>query len=88
MEIFYLFSVRYLRAPSLTFEGILGTRPVLIAITAVTTLQLIFTYLPIFQLWFGTEGPRAGDWLLILGFGILVFVAVEFEKWLIRRRIR
>jgi hypothetical protein len=28
MEIFYLFSVRYLRVASLTFEGMLGTQPV------------------------------------------------------------
>src|SRR3546814_17508372 len=45
MEIFYLFSVRYLRLTSLTWEGVLGTPAVLIGVALVVALQLAFTYL-------------------------------------------
>jgi hypothetical protein len=44
LAIFYLFSVRFLHAPSLTWQGILGTRPVLIGVGAVVLAQLAFTY--------------------------------------------
>jgi len=46
LEIFYLFSVRYLRTPALTWRGVLGTRAVLLALASIIVLQLLFTYAP------------------------------------------
>ena len=43
MEVFYLFSVRYLRAASITWEGMKGTQPVLIAVAIVIVLQALVT---------------------------------------------
>ncbi|MEM1313417.1 MAG: cation-transporting P-type ATPase, partial [Pseudomonadota bacterium] len=55
MEIFYLFSVRFLTTTSLSPRAVLGTRPVLIAISAVTLLQLAFTYAPFMEAFFDTR---------------------------------
>ncbi|MFN7001542.1 MAG: HAD-IC family P-type ATPase, partial [Elioraea tepidiphila] len=44
MEIFYLFSVRYLKAASFTWAGVRGTPRVLAAVAAACGLQALFTY--------------------------------------------
>ena len=89
MEIFYLFSVRYLRAPSLTLQGLRGTRPVLIALTLVVTLQLIFTYAPFMETIFDTRPVDFLHGAEIIGIGIALFAILELEKslrsWLARR---
>ncbi|MFN2288611.1 MAG: cation transporting ATPase C-terminal domain-containing protein [Chromatocurvus sp.] len=46
LEIFYLFSVRYLQMTSFTLTGVKGTNAVLIGLAAVVLGQLAFTYLP------------------------------------------
>ncbi len=81
MEIFYLFSVRYLHAPSLTWRGILGTRPVLIAIAAVIALQLLFTYAPFMEAFFDTRPLSVLQGLQIVGVGLGVLLILELEKW-------
>lgn len=89
MEIFYLFSVRYLRAPSLTLQGLRGTRPVLIALTLVVTLQLIFTYAPFMETIFDTRPVDFLHGAEIIGIGIALFAILEIEKsvrtWMARR---
>jgi len=85
MEVFYLFSVRYLRAPSLSLAGLRGTRHVLIAIAAVVVLQLAFTYAPFMALFFDTRPLGFDNMLLVFGIGVAVFAALETEKALLRR---
>lgn len=46
LELFYLFSVRYLYGASLTWRGVLGTPAVLLGISVIVGLQLAFTYIP------------------------------------------
>lgn len=82
MEVFYLFSVRYLRAPSLTLTGILGTRAVLIAVAVVVFLQLVFTYAPFMEALFDTRPVDFVHGAEIIGVGIALFVILEIEKWL------
>ncbi len=84
-QIFYLFNARYLKAPALTKDGFLGNPAVLIAVAAIIILQLLFTYLPLFQKVFGTAAIPAGDWTRIISFTFLVFVLVEIEKFIVRR---
>jgi hypothetical protein len=60
MEVFYLFSVRYLKAPSFTLVGVQGTPRVLLAVGAVVVLQALFTYAPFMQTWFGTRALQPG----------------------------
>ncbi len=88
MEIFYLFSVRFLYAPSLTLRGVLGTRPVLIAVTAVALLQLLFTYAPFMETFFGTRPLTVPQGLQAVAAGVLVLLALELEKRLRPRLLR
>lgn len=80
LEIFYLFSSRYIHGPSLTWKGIHGTKPVLIAVGTVAILQLGFTYLPFMQFIFQTESLALSYGIGIGIISILGFVIVEFEK--------
>ena len=82
MEVFYLFSVRYLRAPSLTLKGIRGTRPVLIAVAVVVSLQLVFTYAPFMEALFDTRPVDFVHGAEIIAVGVALFAVLEIEKWL------
>ena len=82
MEIFYLFSVRFLRAPSLTMKGIVGTRAVLVAVAAIVFLQLVFTYAPFMEAFFDTRPVDFIHGMEIIGIGIALFAVLEFEKWI------
>jgi magnesium-transporting ATPase (P-type) len=86
MEVFYLFSVRYLRAPSFTFEGVKGTRPVLIAVFAVFGLQLLFTYAPFMATFFHSRPLAFATGLEIVAVGVALLVLLEIEKF-VRRRL-
>ncbi|WP_226801680.1 HAD-IC family P-type ATPase [Alkalilimnicola sp. S0819] len=87
MEVFYLFSVRYLRSPSLTWRGLMGTGPVLWALAAVISLQLLFTYAPFMASLFETRPVSVIEGLGVIGLGVLVFVILELEKQ-VRRLLR
>ena len=80
MEIFYLFSVRYLRVASLTLEGVLGTKAVLIGLGAVVALQLVFTYAPFMQALFDTRPIGLAHGFLIVAVGAALFAVLEIEK--------
>jgi len=80
LEIFYLFSVRFLHAPSLTWKGLLGTRPVLIGVGAVLLGQLAFTYLPPMQALFQTRAVSLLDGAAIVATGAILLFILEGEK--------
>jgi len=80
MEIFYLFSVRYVHGTSLTWQGLLGTPAVLIGIAVVVVAQLAFTYLPPFQAVFATRAVAVADGLVVIGMGVVLLLVVELEK--------
>ena len=84
-EIFYLFSARYLLAPSLTREGLSGNPYVLYAIALLVMIQLAFTYLTPMQLLFATTAMDIDAWLRVLVVGSSVLFLVEIEKWLLRK---
>jgi magnesium-transporting ATPase (P-type) len=84
MEIFYLFSVRYLHGPSLTWQGLLGTPAALIGIGGIVLLQFAFTYLPVMQRLFQTRSVPLLDGILVVGAGIMLFAILEAEKRLRR----
>lgn len=80
MEVWYLFSVRYLRRGSFFAGGIRGTAPILIAVSLVFVLQLVFTYAPFMQFLFETQGLHWAHGLLTVVIGVGLFVALELEK--------
>lgn len=88
MEIFYLFSVRYVHGASLTWQGVLGTPAVLIAVGIVLVAQLLFTYAPFLQRIFDSRPVAIADGMLIMAVGVALLVIVEIEKWIARRLMR
>ena len=81
LEIFYLLSVRYLEASSITWRGILGTPAVLIAVSAVTALQVVFTYTPFMASFFDTRPLSLAQGVQIVAVGVVVLLVLEIEKW-------
>lgn len=85
MEVFYLFSVRYLKSPSFTWQGVQGTPRVLAAVVAVLVLQLMFTYAPFMQSLFDTRALSLGTGLAVVGVGVAVLLVLELEKAVLGR---
>ena len=85
MEIFYLFSVRYLKARSFTWQGVKGTPLVLTSVAAMVLLQAAFTYAPPMQTLFHTRALGVSTVIEIVAVGFSVLVVLEVEKWLGRR---
>jgi magnesium-transporting ATPase (P-type) len=85
-QLFYLFNSRYILAPSCNWRGLCGSRPVLLAGGILLVLQAFFTYAPPMQTLFQTVPLAPADWLRIFTFGLFVFLAVETEKAMLRRR--
>lgn len=83
LEVFYLFSSRYIHGPSLTWRGIRGTKAVLIAVGIVALLQLSFTYLPFMQYLFKTQSLSLLQCVWVGLIGILGFTITELEKMLV-----
>ena len=84
-EVFYLFSARYLIAPSLNYKGIFGSRYVLYAIAILLLIQLGFTYLKPMQNLFATTSMSLESWLRVIIVSSSVLFLVEFEKYLRRK---
>jgi magnesium-transporting ATPase (P-type) len=84
MEVFYLFSVRYLKAPSFTLHGVRGTPRVLAAVALVAVLQLLFSYAPFMHSLFSSASLpwEAMPWIGAVG--LLVLLVLELEKALLR----
>ena len=84
-EIGYLFNSRYLHQSSLSREGLLGSRPVLITSAILLILQLALTYWPPLQQVMGTAPIGVAHWGLFALAGFTVFLLVELEKAFWRR---
>jgi magnesium-transporting ATPase (P-type) len=84
-EAFYLLNTRFILAPVLNAKGLLGSRPVLLAMALVIGFQLLFTYTPVMQSLFGTTPIGLRDWGLLLLVAVNVLWIVEVEKWVARR---
>jgi len=80
MEVFYLFSVRYRRGWSITWEGAKGTPAVLIAVALVVVLQAIFTYAPFMQALFDTVALSPWQLAQCALAGVALLVVLEIDK--------
>jgi magnesium-transporting ATPase (P-type) len=81
----YLINSRFIVASSLSLQGIFGSRPVWIAIGLVVVIQLVWTYLPLMQVIFGSAALGISHWLVILAGSVALYLVVELEKWVLRR---
>ena len=59
-------------------------RVVWIAVGVLAVLQVLFVYVPFLNVWFHSAPIPARDWLLPIGIGFSIFLAVEGEKALFR----
>jgi hypothetical protein len=55
------------------------------AVGLLVLLQLVFVYAPFMNTWFHSTPLAAADWLLPIGIGLAIFLAVEGEKAVARR---
>ena len=85
MEVFYLFSVRYVHGGGLTWRNVFGTPAVLIGVTATVVAQLCFTYLPVMNAVFETRPVSPGEGMAVIGAGVSLLVLAEAERALRRR---
>lgn len=85
MEVFYLFSVRYLKSPSFTWQGVKGTPLVLASVAAVVVLQLLFIYAPFMHSLFDSRPLGLMTLLATAVAAALVLLVLEAEKALVRR---
>ncbi len=84
-QLFYLFNCRKMYTPSLG-QGFFSNRYAFIAAGTLIIFQLIFTYAPFMNTWFGTVGHDASYWLFSIAGGMAVFFIVELEKFLLGKR--
>ena len=82
----YLFNSRFLRESSLRREAITGNPVVWAVVAALVVLQLLFTYLPLLNTWFGSAPVGLRGWLVPLAFAAAIFVLMEGAKGLLRAR--
>lgn len=82
----YLINSRFLINNTCSISGIFGSRPVWLAIGLVMLLQMAFTYLPFMQLIFVSEGLSLVHWLVIVLSSIGIYLIIECEKVVWRRR--
>jgi len=69
------------------FQLGLGSNPVMLGLAVVVfALQLLVIYLPALDEFFGVTPLSLPNLLLALGLGTITFLAIEVEKWFIRRR--
>jgi len=85
MEVGYLFSVRFLASPSLTWRGAVGTPAVLWAAGALGVLQLVITYVPVMNSLFATVPLGAGQLALAAATGAALMLLLEAEKAVLHR---
>jgi Ca2+-transporting ATPase len=81
-EAFYLFNCRSL-THSVLSVGLFSNLWIWGGIAAMMLLQLAFTYVPVMNVLFHSAPIGVGSWLRIVGVGIMVYVVVGFEKWLV-----
>jgi magnesium-transporting ATPase (P-type) len=83
-QVFYLLNSRYLLDSSVSVTAHMGNKYLPVGIGAVVILQLLFTYAPPFQAMFDNEAIPLWVWPPLLAGGLLFFLVVEAEKFVIR----
>jgi len=84
-ELVYLFNMRYFTEHAIRRDTLYGNPVAFWASILLIVLQLLFTYAPPMQHLFHTAALDVTAWLLILVLALAKFLAVELEKWLLRR---
>jgi magnesium-transporting ATPase (P-type) len=83
-QAFYLLNSRYLLDPSLSLKAHTGNKYLPLGIVSLVILQLLFTYTKPLQAVFGTEAIPLRIWPWLIAGGLVFFLVVEAEKFVIR----
>ncbi|WP_182113926.1 MULTISPECIES: HAD-IC family P-type ATPase [unclassified Actinotalea] len=81
----FLLNCRLLNGSALTTRVLTGNRGLWVSAGALLVLQLVFTYAPFMNTWFGSAPIGAHSWALTAGLAVLVFLVMELAKAAIRR---
>ncbi len=88
-EVFYVFNCRSLEF-SMWHVGCFSNRWLLIGVTLMIGLQLLFTYWPWMNRTFRSAPLDLTEWWLIIGWGLIIYGVVGFEKtlryWIAKKR--
>jgi P-type Ca2+ transporter type 2C len=84
-QLFYLFNCRKMHEPSIG-SGFFNNKYAFYAVGVLIIFQLIFTYAPFMNEWFGTAPHTTWYWVYPIAAGLFVFLLVELEKYLLGRR--
>lgn len=84
-QAFHLFNSRSIRNFAVN-RDFFGNGVVFIVIGIMLLLQLAVTYIPFMNRIFGTVPLEAGYWYWPVLMGMIVFVVVEIEKWVVRMK--
>lgn len=87
-QVAVMFNVRFLRQSSLTWRVFQGNRAMWTSLGVLAVLQLAYTYLPPFHLWFGSTPLGPAQWGIAFAFAAVVFLLGEVGKALGRMRQR
>jgi Ca2+-transporting ATPase len=71
---------------SLFTIGIFSNKPLIVSVILVFLLQALITYLPFLQTIFSTQALSLKEFLAVGAISSIIFIAVEIEKWILRRR--
>lgn len=85
-QLAYLFNCRFLSRSSLTVDVLRDNRAVWWSALALIVLQLIYTYVPFMNVLFESRPLDAASWILPLALSVVVFLAVEALKAVLRAR--
>lgn len=85
MGIFFMFSCKSFDK-SIFKSGVLNNPYMILGAIGMIVLQILFSYTPWFQIAFKTHNPDLLDWLIAIGFGMIITLMVEIEKFVVRRK--
>lgn len=84
-QIFLLFNCRSLQHTIFKL-GVFSNRLLLLGVSLMIAAQLLFTYSPKMNHIFKTAPIFPTDWFVIIAAGLAIYLLIEGEKWLLRRR--
>ena len=82
-QLFHLFNSRSIRGKAFG-KGFFSNRAVFLVSVAMIVLQLSITYLPFMNNVFGTVALELSQWKYPIILGLIIFIAVEIEKTVMR----
>jgi Ca2+-transporting ATPase len=78
-ELFYLFNCRSLNLSILKINPF-SNRPLIAGVLLMAALQIMFVYVPFMNMAFQSAPILPGDWLSIIGVGLMITFIMEIEK--------